>query len=113
MNRYTQTSRATVSRKLNKYFAIILAAMMTALPVHPAFAASRSVTLAVSNMTCSACPITVRKALFGVHGVEKVAFNLDRREAAVTFDDDSTTVKALTKATEDAGYPSKVVEVRP
>lgn len=111
MNRYTQTSRATVSRKLNKLFAIIVSAMMTALPVHSAFAASRSVTLAVSNMTCSACPITVRKALFGVHGVEKVAINLDKKEAAVTFDDAQTTVNAITKATEDAGYPSKVVEV--
>lgn len=112
MNRYTQTSLKKVARKFNKFFAIILAAMLTALPVHPAFAVSKTATLAVSNMTCSACPITVRKALFGVHGVEKVAINLDRKEAAVTFDDDKISVKALTKATEDAGYPSKVVGVR-
>lgn len=98
-----------MARKLNKTFAVILAVMMTALPVHPAFAASRSVTLAVSNLTCSTCWITVRKALFGVHGVEKVAINLDKKEAAVTFDDDKTTVKALTKAIEDAGYPSHVI----
>ncbi|WP_239249775.1 mercury resistance system periplasmic binding protein MerP [Candidatus Nitrotoga sp. M5] len=83
--------------------------MLTALSVHPAFAVSKTATLAVSNMTCSACPITVRKALFGVHGVEKVAINLDKKEAAVTFDDTLTTVKALSKATKDAGYPSRIV----
>ena len=112
MNRYTQTNLITVARKLNKTCAIILAVMMTALPAHPAFAASKTVTLAVSNMTCSACPITVRKALFGVQGVEKVAINLDKKEAAVTFDDAKTNVKALTKATGDAGYPSQIVVMR-
>lgn len=113
MNRYTQTSLIAVARKL-KFFAIFLVAMMTVLPAHPAFAASRSVTLAVPDMTCSTCPLTVRKALFAVHGVEKVAINLDKKETTVTvtFDDAHTTVNAITKATEDAGYPSKVVEVR-
>lgn len=109
MNRYTQTNLIAVARKLNQTLAIILATVMTALPVSPAFAASRSVTLAVSNMTCSACPITVKKALFGVHGVEKVDINFDKKEAAVAFDDARTNVKALTKATENAGYPSHVV----
>lgn len=63
-------------------------------------------------MTCSACPITLKKAIFGVHGVEKAAINLQRREATVTFDDAQTTVMALTKATEEAGYPSKIMVVR-
>lgn len=108
MNKYTQTSRSSVFSKPNKYFANLLVLMMSTLPVHPAFAASRSVTLAISNMTCSACPITVKKALLNVQGVEKVTFNLDRREAAVTFNDKYTSVEALTKATENAGYPSHV-----
>ena len=67
MNRYMQTNLITVARKLNKTCAIILVAMMTALTVTPAFAVSKTTTLVVSNMTCSACPITVKKALFGVH----------------------------------------------
>jgi len=98
--------------KINKTLALILASILGAVSVSTAFAASRSTTLAVSNMTCSACPITVKKALFGVHGVEKVTINLDKKEAVVTFDDDKTTVKALTKATEDAGYPSQIVKAR-
>jgi len=34
--------------------------------------------------------------------------NFDKREAVVTFDDARTSVQKLTKATEDAGYPSSV-----
>lgn len=112
MKRYMQTSLITVTRKLNKTCAIILVTMMTALTVTPVFAVSKTTTLVVSNMTCSACPITVKKALFGVQGVEKVSINLDKKEASVTFDDAKTNVKALTKATGDAGYPSQVVGMR-
>lgn len=108
MNSYTQTNLITVSHKLKKTCAIILVATMTALTVTPAFAVSKTTTLVVSNMTCSACPITVKKALLGVRGVEKVAFNLDRKEAFVTFDDAKTNVQVLAKATENAGYPSHV-----
>jgi mercuric ion binding protein len=46
--------------------------------------------------------------LSGVSGVSKVGVNLDKKEAIVTFDDTKTSVSALTKATGDAGYPSKV-----
>lgn len=113
MNKYMQTNLTTVDRNLKQTCAIILVAIMTALTAIPAFAVSKTTTLAVSNMTCSACPITVKKVLFGVHGVEKVTINLDKKEAFVTFDDAKTNVQALTKATENAGYPSHAVGVRP
>lgn len=74
----------------------------------PAWAASKSVTLAVPGMTCAACPITVKKALTKVTGVSKVDVDLDKLQAVVTFDDAKTSVAALTKATTDAGYPSTV-----
>lgn len=109
MNRYTQTNLTTVTRKLNKTCIIILVAMITSLTVTPAFAVSKTTTLVVSNMTCSACPITIKKTLFSVNGVEKISINLDNKEAIVTFDDAKTNVKALAKATEDAGYPSRIV----
>ncbi len=72
-------------------------------------AAPKTVTLSVPDMSCASCPITVKKALSRVPGVTKTEVNLDRREARVTFDDARTNVQALTKATEDAGYPAKVV----
>lgn len=74
----------------------------------PAWAGAKTVTLAVSGMTCAACPITVKKALSKVDGVEKADVSYENKEAVVTYDDAKTSVEALTKATEGAGYPSEV-----
>lgn len=74
--------------------------------VVPAWAATRTVTLSVPGMTCSACPITVKKALSKVEGVGKVDVSYEKRQAVVTFDDAKASVEQLTRATTDAGYPS-------
>lgn len=74
----------------------------------PVFAASQTVTLSVPGMTCSACPITVKKSLSKVGGVNAVKVDLDTREAIVTFDNTKTNLQTLTQATGDAGYPSSV-----
>lgn len=74
----------------------------------PVWAASKTVTLSVANMTCAACPITVKKALSRVEGVEKTEVSYENKEVVVTYDDAKTNVEALTKATEGAGYPSEV-----
>jgi mercuric ion binding protein len=72
----------------------------------PAWAAPRTVILSVSQMTCAACPITVKKALAKVDGVTKVVVSLEKQQAVVTYDDVKTDVKRLIRATTDAGYPS-------
>lgn len=74
----------------------------------PVWAASQTVTLSVPGMTCAVCPITVKKALSGVDGVSKIGVSYEKLEAVVTFDDAKTSIQQLTKATEDAGYPSSV-----
>ncbi len=74
----------------------------------PAWAATKTVTLSVPGMTCAACPITVKKALSKVVGVEKAEVSFEKREAVVTFDDAKTSAEALTKATKSAGYPATV-----
>lgn len=73
-----------------------------------AWAATKTVTLSVPGMTCSACPITVKKALSKVDGVVKAEVSFEKKEATVTYDDAKTTVNALLDATKDAGYPSSV-----
>ncbi|MGJ0533160.1 mercury resistance system periplasmic binding protein MerP [Methylocystis sp.] len=83
---------------------IALAAVFSA----PAWATTKTVTLSVSGMTCAACPITVKKALSKVDGVEAAEVSYEKKEAVVTYDDAKTNVEALTKATEGAGYPSDV-----
>lgn len=84
-----------------------LLALVTAFTA-PAWAATSTVTLAVPGMTCAACPITVKMAIAKVKGVQKVKVNYEERTAVVTFDDAKTSIPQLTKATEDAGYPSSV-----
>jgi mercuric ion binding protein len=81
-------------------------AMFVTLVSMSAWAASQKVTLSVPDMTCSACPITVKLALNRVDGVSQVSVSYPDREAVVTFDDALTSIEALTKATSDAGYPS-------
>lgn len=75
----------------------------------PLWAATQTVTLSVPGMNCATCPITVKKALTQVSGVNKTEVSLDRREVKVTFDDAKTNVWTLTRATKDAGYPSTVI----
>ena len=74
----------------------------------PSWAAVQTVTLSLPTMDCPVCPITVKKALTKVEGVSKAEVNFDKRQATITFDDARATVQKLTKATEDAGYPSSV-----
>lgn len=74
----------------------------------PAWAATKIVTLSVPGMTCETCPITVKKALSKVAGVQKAEVSFEKREAVVTFDDAKTNAEALTKATANAGYPATV-----
>jgi mercuric ion binding protein len=70
------------------------------------FAAERTLTLAVQNMFCDACPFIVRKSLEALPGVAKVVVSFKSKSAIVTYDDSKTTVQALTAATTEAGYPS-------
>jgi len=72
-------------------------------------AASKTVKLSVPGMTCPVCPVTVKKALNNVKGVNAVSVSFERKMAVVTFDDATTHVNVLTNATADAGYPSSVM----
>ncbi len=69
-------------------------------------AGERTVSLAVENMYCSACPHIVSKSLDRVDGVVAVAVSNETKTATVTFDDARASIADLIKATTDAGYPS-------
>jgi len=70
-------------------------------------AGERTVTLAVENMDCAACPHIVSKSLDRIDGVIAVVVSNEDRTATVTFDDARAAVADLVKATTDAGYPSQ------
>jgi len=87
--------------------AVSLAA--TAFGAAAAIAAERTATLAIDNMYCEACPYIVKQSLARVPGVESVAVSFEQKTATVTYDDQKTTLDALTSATTQAGYPSKAI----
>jgi mercuric ion binding protein len=88
---------------MKKTYVAFIFAIFSASPV---WAATQTVTLLVPDMSCPACPITVKKALSKVEGVSSINVNFDKREATVVFDDKKTKISNLTEATELAGYPS-------
>jgi periplasmic mercuric ion binding protein len=69
---------------------------------------SQSVTLDMQNMTCALCKITIKKALKGVEGVQKVNVDFDSKTASVVFNPQKTSIDALIKATTNVGYPATV-----
>ena len=88
-----------------------LAIVLTMLMVSTAaLAAEKSITLAVANMTCATCPITVRAALRGVVGVKDVKVDFAEKVAVVVFDDALTTSDKLAEASRNAGFPASVKE---
>jgi len=81
---------------------------LTLLASSTVLAGEKTVTLAVENMYCSACPITVKSSLEAVPGVAKAVVSYSSKTAVVTFEDTKTAVPALIAATTNAGYPSKL-----
>jgi mercuric ion binding protein len=73
-----------------------------------AFAKDITVILEVPSMDCATCPITVEKALERVKGVKEVDVTFENKLAVVIFDNEVTSPDALTKATENAGFPSRI-----
>lgn len=86
----------------------LLTALLAAVPLAVLAVTPKTVTLAVQNMTCELCPITVKKSLEKVPGVSAVKVDFDRKIAIVTYDAYRAQPEALTKATANAGYPSTV-----
>ena len=61
-------------------------------------------TLKIQGMTCNHCVMRVQKALKGVAGVQDALVDLNKAEAAVTFDEARVTADTLSTAVVDAGY---------
>lgn len=57
----------------------LLIALLAAIPLTVLAATPKTVTLAVQNMTCELCPITVKKSLEKVPGVSAVKVDFDRK----------------------------------
>jgi mercuric ion binding protein len=67
-----------------------------------------TVTLDVQNMTCAACPITVKKALEKVPGVSDIKVDFQHKTVTMRAQLNRADATLLTKATADAGFPSTI-----
>ncbi|HGI8166018.1 TPA: mercury resistance system periplasmic binding protein MerP [Legionella pneumophila] len=87
---------------------------MIALVVLPLHAKSTSpestktVILSIPGMTCPVCPITIKKTLQHITGVNKVSIDFETKMATVVFNPNKVQISDLTTATNNAGYPSSV-----
>jgi mercuric ion binding protein len=88
----------------------LLPILLVAVPVFASAATPQTVTLAVQKMTCALCPVTIKKSLEKVPGVNAVVVDFGNKTATITYDPDKTTPDALSKATADAGYPSTMAQ---
>jgi mercuric ion binding protein len=70
---------------------------------------NKTLSFAIENMTCAICPITVRKAMEQVSGVEEVKVDFEAKTATVIFDPTLATAEAIAAASTNAGYPAQVI----
>jgi len=86
---------------------LAFALLLTAMPV-TTMAATRTTTLDVPGMTCPTCPITIRKSLEKMPGVDAVTWDVNQKTVTVKYDDAKTEPAALARASADAGYPATI-----
>ncbi len=67
-------------------------------------------TFAVENMTCPACPFTVKTAMARVEGVSSVTVDFAAKTATAVFDATVTTAQEIAAASADVGYPATPID---
>ncbi len=65
---------------------------------------------AVENMTCPACPFTVKKAMARVDGVKSVTVDFDAKTATAVFDPTVTTAQEIAAASTNVGDPTTPID---
>jgi copper chaperone CopZ len=68
----------------------------------------KKVILQVDGMGCQGCVAAVTEKLKAVSGIREVLVTLTPPEAAVTFDDQLTTLARLINSTVGSGYPLRL-----
>ena len=74
---------------------------------------TREVSLPVTGMTCASCVRRIEKALSKVEGVTEASVNLATEKAKVVYDPQATSLEAMKKAVERAGYGVRELPAEP
>ncbi len=98
----------TLLTLLSLMLGFVATQMIQAKPTEQTQSKHQNVILDVQNMTCAMCPITIRRALQGVEGVQSAKVNFSSKTAHVTFNPKKTNIETLIKTTTNVGYPATV-----
>ncbi len=78
--------------------------------VASAEATEASAQFSIENMTCATCPISVKKAMKRVDGVNSVEVDFETKVATVVYDPAVTTPGDIAAASTGVGYPATELE---
>ena len=93
-----------------KHLLLLIAAMTALLITTTVYAGEQNCTLSFENMSCASCPFIIKQTLAQIPGVKEVDVSFEKKTATVVYDDAQTDVAALTEATTNVGFPSKLAE---
>src|SRR6516162_5605728 len=86
MSSHRFSSSRQGDRRMTKSLAAAALLGLGLLASSPVFAGEKTATLAVQNMYCSACPITVKSSLEAVPGVAKAVVSYEDKTAVIGDD---------------------------
>jgi len=72
--------------------------------------ATKTLKMSIDHMTCAMCPVTVRKAVEHVHGVQSVDVDFEKKSATVVYDPAAATPEDIADASTNAGYPAHPIK---
>lgn len=95
-----------------KLFVLMVAVLALSISVFAGTKAHQTVDIKVEGMTCQGCVGKVTSALQKADGVKEAKVDLDAGNAAIVFDSEKTSEKALYKVISAAGFKAVAKEAK-
>src|SRR5438132_9083467 len=95
--------------RFRKGYDVKLIAMIVALGLAGGLATTKEATaeMKVPAMDCAACTVVIKKALTQTKGVRNVDLNIEKRTAAIVYEDTQVTQAEIQKTIEKAGFKTE------
>jgi copper chaperone len=101
-----QKERRIMFKRINNF--AVACAMVLALGLSTAFAATKTTTIRVEGMKCNQCSSSVAKALKATAGVQEAEVSSEKGQVVITYDDEKVTEAKLREVINGTGF--KVAE---
>jgi len=76
-------------------------------------AQEQTVTMHVSKMTCSSCPVSIRHRALQMKGVHAAVVDYKTATATITYEDSEQTPQAIAETITKLGYPATINNAKP